>query len=162
MSANQPNQTRPASRRRWPRFLIIAMLVMLMPFVVVATAIAATGTVTVRVHDRSADGVNLVIPVPALLVDVAAFIAPRVIPDEALADVRREMEPFREGLVAMVDAIEDCPSGTLVHVQSAGDDVLVTKSRGRFRVQVDSSDVDVDVSVPARFARRALQMVDLM
>lgn len=162
MSANQPNHTRPASRSRWPRFLLIATLVMLMPFAIVATAIAATGTVTVRVHDHSADGVNLVIPVPALLVDVAAFVVPRVIPEDALADVRHELAPYREGLVAMVDAIEDCPSGTLVHVQSADNDVRVTKSRGRFRVRVDSSDVDVDVSVPARFARRALQMVDLI
>jgi hypothetical protein len=138
------------------------MLVVVMPFALVATAIAATGTVTVRVHDRSADGVNLVIPVPALLIDLAAFVVPRVIPDDALDEVRQELAPYREGLIAIVNAIEDCPSGTLVHFESADESVLVSKKGSRFHVSVDSSDLDVDVSVPARFARRALQMVDLM
>lgn len=162
MSNHRHHRHEQPKRRRWGRIFFVAFLVMLMPFVLVATTIAATGTVTVRVHDKSPDGVNLVIPVPALLIDAAAFIVPRVIPDEELADIRREMAPYRASLSETVRALEDCPSGTLVRVDSGPDRVVVEKSRNRFRVRVTGPDVNVDVSVPSRLARRALQMVDIL
>lgn len=162
MSATGPRPVQPAARRRWPRIMLIALLVALMPFVLVATTIAATGTVTVRIHERSTHGMHLVVPVPALLVDLAALLVPRFIPDDALDDLRREAAPYRKGLASMVEAIEDCPSGTLVRVQTAGERVLVSKVRSRFRVAVDLQDLEVRVSAPARLARRALQMVGLI
>lgn len=162
MSTAPSSHPQPAPERRWSRFFLIAFLVMLTPFVVVATTIAATGTVTVRVQDHTPGGWNVFVPVPALLVDVAAMIVPRFIPDEELADVRREMAPYREGLAELVRSLEDCPSGTLVRVESGRDRVVVEKQRNRLRVRVTGPEVNVDVSVPARLARRALEMVDLI
>lgn len=157
-----PNRHRASTpKRRWGRIFLIAFLVMLTPFVLVATAIAATGTVTVRVQEHT-NGLNLFVPVPALLIDAAAFVVPMVLPKDELADVRREIAPYRRGLIEMIDALEDCPSGTLVRVETSGERVVVEKARNRFRVRVSAPDVNVDVSVPARLARRALQMVDLI
>ncbi|RMH16073.1 MAG: hypothetical protein D6696_19080 [Acidobacteria bacterium] len=159
MSTTTPRPPRPA--RRWLRFLAIVTLIALLPFVVVGTTIAATGTVTVQVHERT-EGVHLWLPVPALLFDVAAFVAPRLIPEQELASVHAELEPWRPALVEAVRALEDCPSGLLVEVVTASEHVRVSKDGRSFRVSVESPDVDVKVAVPARIARRALQALDLM
>ncbi len=159
-----PSSTPVPKRRhgRFTRFVAIAMVLMIMPFFLVATAIAATGTVTVRYHDRSESGVNLTIPVPALLFDIAAFVAPRLIPDDALDEIREELEPWQPALVEAANALNDCPSGVLVDFRDHEEHVVVSKQRGRYSVKVDNPDVNIQVSVPSRIMRRALQAVDLL
>lgn len=153
----------PSKRRgRFTRFVAISLVLLLMPVFLVATAIAATGTVTVRVQDHSPSGMNLIIPVPALLFDVAAFVAPRLIPEDALMDIRDELAPWRPALVEAANALEDCPTGILVDVRNRDEHVVVRKMRGRYRVNVNSTDLDLQVSVPSRIMRRALQAVDLL
>ncbi len=152
--------TSPPSRRRpFTRWVTFALLVFLMPVFAFATAVAATGTVTVSVHEPGADGVHLYIPVPALLIDVAIFAAPRLMPEEALAEARAEIEPFRAGLEALAEELESCPSGVLVDVQTPDEHIRVTKSWRSFEVEVDSEDADVRVSVPARLASRVLDVL---
>lgn len=146
-------------RRPWTRYVAIALLVVLMPVFAFATAVAATGTVTVRVHDRGGDGVRLYLPVPALLVDLAVFAAPRLVPDEALAEARREIEPFRDGLEALAEEIESCPQGVLVDVRTDDEHIRVVKGWRSFEVTVDSEDLDLEVSVPARLAGRLLDVL---
>ncbi len=150
------NQPRKMPFRRYVAF---ALLVFLMPIFAFATAVAATGTVTVRVQEQGDDGVNLYIPVPALLIDLAVLVAPHAMPDDALAEIRAEIAPFREGLEALAEEFETCPSGVLVDVQTPGEHVRITKSWRSFEVEVDSEDAEVRVSVPARLASRLLDVI---
>ncbi len=145
--------------RPWTRYVAIALLVLLMPVFAFAAAVAATGTVTVSVHDRGDDGVRLYLPVPALLVDLVVFAAPRLVPDDALAEARREIEPFRDGLEVLAEEVERCPQGVLVDVRTADEHIRVVKGWRSFEVTVDSEDVDVRVSVPARLAGRVLDVL---
>ena len=94
-----------------------------------------------------------------LLVDLAVFVAPRVLPDEALAEARREIDPFRDGLEALAEEIEHCPQGVLVDVHTGDEHIRVVKGWRSFEVTVDSEDVDVHVSVPARLAGRVLDVL---
>ena len=147
----QPNRTR--------RYIAIALIVLLMPFFVLGSAVAATGTVTVQVQETGPDGVKLWIPVPALLIDVALLLAPAVIPDDALDEARREIEPYRDSLEALAEEIRTMPAGVLVDVQTGDEHVRVTKTWRSFQVAVDSPDADIQVSVPARFLSRALEIL---
>ncbi len=144
--------------RPFKRYLALALALFLMPVFAFATAVAATGTVTVSVHERG-DGVRLYLPLPALLVDLAVFAAPHVLPGDALADVRREIAPYREGLERLAEELESCPRGVLVDVRTPHEHVRVTKGWRSFEVAVDSEDADVRVSVPARLVGRVLDVL---
>ena len=144
---------------RFTRFVVIALVVLMLPFFVLGTAIAATGTVTVKVADTGPDMPNLYIPVPALLFDAALFLAPRMIPDEALADARREIEPYREHIELLADELAGMPSGVLVEVESGDEQVRITKSWRSYHITGDSPDADIQVSVPARLLSRALDIL---
>jgi hypothetical protein len=149
--------TRP--RSRFSRFVAIALVIFFLPIFALATTVAATGVVTVEVHEQGADGVDLYIPVPALLFDVAVWAAPKVIPPEELADMRREVAPYRNGLEALAAELEKCPSGVLVEVESPGEHVRIVKTKRSFEIEVRSPDANVSVSVPARLLGRALDLV---
>ncbi len=153
--------TPPAGRRPscFARYVAFALLVFLMPVFAFATAVVATGTVTVSVQERGDDGVHLYIPVPALLIDLAVAIAPLVMPDDVLAEARAEIAPFREGLEAVVQELENCPSGVLVEVSTPTEHVRVAKTWRSFEVEVDSDDADIRVKVPARLASRVLDVL---
>ena len=145
--------------RPYTRYVAFALLVFVMPVFVFATAVAATGTVTVSVHERGDDGVRLYLPIPALLVDLAVLVAPLVMPDDALAEARQEIAPFRDGLELLAGELEDCPRGVLVDVRTADEHIRVTRGWRSFEVEVDSEDADVRVSVPARLASRLLDVL---
>ena len=155
----QPLHRPPARRpRRFTRYVAIALAVLLMPIFAFATAVAATGTVTVRVHER-ADGVHLYLPVPALLIDLAVLAAPRLLPAGALAEARAEIAPYRDGLEALIEELENCPAGVLVEVDTPTEHVRIAKTWRSFEIEVDSHDADVRVSVPARLASRVLDVL---
>lgn len=144
-------------RRNFSRFATIALILFFAPIFVFGATIAVTGLVTVDV--RTADGPNVYVPVPALLFDIAIFLAPLVLPDDALADARREVAPYKESLDLIADELRDCPSGTLVEVKGRDEHVKVTKSWRSFEVKVDTEDTYVDVQVPARLMSRALDVL---
>lgn len=141
------------------RYVAFALLLILMPIFAFATAVAATGTVTVSVQERGAGGMRLYVPVPALLLDFAVFAAPRVMPHDALAEVRREIAPFRAGLETLAEEIETCPRGVLVDVRTPDEHIRVTKGWRSFDIEVDSDDADVRVSIPSRLASRVLDVL---
>lgn len=145
-----------AQKSRLSRYLTIALIVFLTPIFVFGATVAITGFVTVEVYEE--DGVNLYVPVPALLFDLAIFAAPLVMPDDALADARRELEPYREALETVADELEDCPSGVLVDYQGRNERVQVSKTWRSFKVDVDTEDTDVHVKMPARLMSRALDV----
>lgn len=147
-----------AQRSRLSRYLTIALILFFTPIFVFGATIALTGFVTVEVHDKN-EGVNLYIPFPAIFFDLAVLVAPMVVPDDALADARREIAPYQEAIESLVEELEDIPSGVLVEVESPDAHVQVSKSWRSFKVDVQSDDADVKVKVPARLMSRALDVL---
>ena len=147
-----------ARRSRLSRYLTIALILFFTPIFVFGATIALTGFVTVEVHDRN-EGVNLYIPFPAILIDLALFAAPMVVPDDALDDARREIAPYQDAIESFVEELEDIPSGVLVEFESDEEHVQVSKSWGSFKVDVQSPDTDVKVKVPARLMSKALDVL---
>ena len=127
--------------------------------VALAASVVSDGMIQIRVTEHTPDGVDLYIPVPAAVVNWALSLAPMVIPAEELAEIRREMAPFRDALGEVADEIENMPSTVLVKVETDHERVEVVKDGGSFDITVDSSDADVEVSVPAHLISR---VVDLM
>lgn len=146
-----------AQQSRLSRYLTIALILFLTPIFVFGATVAVTGFVTVEVYEE--EGVNLYLPVPAILFDLAVFVAPMVVPDDALAEARREIEPYREALETLADELRDCPSGVLVDYQGRNERVQVSKSWRSFKVDVDTEDTDVHVKMPARLMSRALDVL---
>ncbi len=149
---------RPGSRP-FTRFVAITLIVLLTPVFTLAATVAATGTVTVRVHERGPDGVRLTIPLPALLFDAALGLAPLVIPEDELAEMRRQIAPYREGLEALAAELEKMPAGVLADIHSDGEHVRITKTWRSFEIDVESDDADVHVAMPARFLSRVLDVL---
>lgn len=145
-----------AQQSRLSRYLTIALIVLVTPIFVFGATLAVTGFVTVEVYEEG--GTNLYIPVPALLFDLAIFVAPMVIPEDDLADARREIAPYRDALETLAEGLEDCPSGVLVDFRGKDERVQVSKTWRSFKVDVDSDGTEVHVKVPARLASRALDV----
>jgi len=159
MSPQETTSRSTPRRRPLVRYLAIGLILMVSPIFVLAATVAATGTVTVKVAEKSADGVDLYLPLPAIAFDAALFAAPLFLPEDALADARKELAPYREALQALGRELAGLPSGVLVEVESDGDHVEVRKTWRSFEIRVDADDADVFVSVPARFASRLLTLI---
>jgi hypothetical protein len=153
------HRTETRRRRPFTRYVAFALIVLMTPIFALATAVAVTGTVTVSVHEKGPDGTRIYVPVPALLLDAAVALAPMVIPDEDLAEARREIAPYRDSLAALAAELEDMPAGVLVEVESRDEHVLITKTWRSFEISVESADTDVQVSVPARLLSRVLDVL---
>lgn len=126
----------------------------------VASGMVDPGFATVRVHEKS-EGFSLYIPVPAALLNAGISTAAVSGAFDQIDPLPPEAAKYAGVARAMLAELIDGPDATLVEVRDGRDHVVVAKRRGRFIVQVRSPDVDVDVSVPARLALRALDvMVD--
>jgi hypothetical protein len=145
-------------RRPFVRYVAVALLILFTPIFVLGATVAATGTIMVEVHEHQ-DGVNLFVPVPALLVDLAVMAAPHIIPPEELADMRREIAPWRDTIESIAEQLEDCPDTVLVEVKSRDENVRITKKNRSFYIAVDSLDANVNVTIPARLLSRALDVL---
>ncbi len=141
------------------RLFVIAVVLMVMPFFVLAATIAVTGTVTVKVAEHGPDGMNLYLPVPALLIDVATWAFPKMIPEDELRDAREELGPYLPALEEVAREIKTCPDGVLIKVEGGDEDMRVIKDGRSFRFEIESEDADIRVSMPARLVTRALAVL---
>ena len=119
------------------------------------------GVATVSVVERS-EGVRVHLPVPMALVHAAAATTEVFFLDEVLDEIEIEtggqFGKIVPQVVAMLEVLEDVPNGTtFVEVQDGNDHVLVSKVRGKFRVEVESPDLSVKVSVPTRSVKRVVR-----
>lgn len=147
-----------ARNSRLSRYLTIALIIFFTPIFVFGATIALTGFVTVEVHDKN-EGIDVYVPVPAILFDLAILVAPLVIPDDALDEARREIGPYQEAIEAFAEELVDMPSGVLVEFESKDEHVLITKTWRSFKIDVRSADADVKVKMPARLLSRALDIL---
>ncbi|RPJ58401.1 MAG: hypothetical protein EHM23_17705 [Acidobacteria bacterium] len=121
-----------------------------------ATVLYQTGIVYVEVEEKRPDGHHLYIPVPVVL----AHAAVACVPDKELKDVRAEMAPRKELIVAACDAISDCPDGAFVEYKNGDEEhVTVTKRGNYLLVDVDSKCEKVKVRLPIWSVRNLVTQV---
>jgi hypothetical protein len=123
-----------------------------------AMAIVRDGMVSVRIQDHD-EGMTLSFPLPGVVVEAGAAVAPMVIPDEDLIEMRAEIGQWGDLVLAMAEELEELPDVTLVDVHDGDEHVRVVKDGGDLRVMVESDDVDVAVTIPARAMRRSLEHI---
>lgn len=118
--------------------------------VALAATVAATGLVTVQIEERGPEGVRLLVPVPAVLLDLGLGIATLAAPADELRQLRAEAAPFQPALEAIARGIEECPDAVLVDVVTDRESVRVTKRGNTLVIDVDAEDAEVRVALPAR------------
>ena len=121
--------------------------------IVGAGAYLVTGGI--MVCDVETPEVNLTIPVPTRLADMAFLVARVALPDEDREEIRREIGPFLPFIDELFGGLADIDNGTtLVSVETGQETVLIEKRLGKFLIDVDAEDAKVRVSIPARSLRR--------
>ncbi len=121
--------------------------------IVGAGAYLVTGGI--MVCDVETPEVNLTIPVPTRLADMAFLVARVALPDEDREEIRREIGSFLPFIDELVGGLADIDNGTtLVSVETGQETVLIEKRLGKFLIDVDAEDAKIRVSIPARSLRR--------
>ena len=116
--------------------------------------VAGTGVVVVDV--RQADGPRIVVPVPLLLAQVAATMAPARATEHALRGMERAQRflPVAEEVVA---AIAEAPDAELVSVDDGNEHVRITKVGDQLQVRVEDGREHVAVNVPISMVEQTLR-----
>lgn len=112
------------------------------------------GVLSVRVDNPA--GPDLSLPVPLAVVDVA-MAAGGVTLEHVPAEIALEIREYAPMLRELVEVIEDCPDVVFVEVEDRGDEVRISKRKGRLFVEVRErgpGGVDVEVSMPVRSVAR--------
>jgi hypothetical protein len=110
-----------------------------------ATVVFQTGILYVEVQEKKPDGHHLYIPVPVVL----AHAAVACVPDKELREVRAELTPRKDLIVAACNAFSDCPDGAFVEYTNGNQEHVTVAKRGRYlTVDVNSRDEKVKVRVP--------------
>jgi hypothetical protein len=116
--------------------------------------VAGTGVVVVDV--READGPHIVIPVPLVLADVAARLAPADSTRHAMRQLERARRylPVAEEIVA---AVAEAPDAELVSVDDGDEHVRIGKVGSELRIRVDGPRENVSVNVPIEALQETLR-----
>jgi hypothetical protein len=134
--------------------LKIAVILASIPMVLLAM-VAGTGLVVVDV--KPSDGPHLVLPIPLLLAETAARLAPNASAhmqiDRHLDQVRRFLPAAEEAL----DALAQSPDGNLVEVDDNDEHVRIGKRGDVLEVRVEGPRENVSVNVPIEVAREAVR-----
>ena len=124
----------------------------------VAGTIAATGLVTVNVHDKT-DGTHIYLPVPAVALYLGMDLLPLVMDDSDLAEMRRDVGDWGPFMAATLRGLADCPDGVLVDIRDREETVRIVKEGRSFEIRIRNHNESVDISVPARMLSKAARLV---
>jgi hypothetical protein len=125
----------------------------------VGTALAGTGIIcsegmiTVNVVERQPEKHHVFVVVPAMLVPIGMHFVPR----EHLAESASEIQPWMPTIRAALDELRDSEDITFVEVNSAEQNVRVSKDGGSIVVDVNDAAETVHVSTPIRAMRSAIE-----
>jgi len=108
------------------------------------------GVATVEV--RESDGTYVYVPVPVVLVSLAL----NFIPAEELRNAGPEIAQFGPVASAVLQGLDECPDGVLVHVEDREETVDISKQNGRLIIQVDGRSEKVNVRLPLQGTSRIL------
>ena len=122
--------------------------------VVLGVVVAATGVMVVDV--KKSDGTRLVVPMPLLLVQAAAPLAPT---QAAAAGIERQVARVRRYLPVaeeVLAAVALSPDSDLARVDEGDEHVRVRKVGDSLHIRIESLRENVELKVPFELARRAL------
>jgi len=129
--------------------------------IALAATVMTSGVVTVRVDQPGPDGVDLYLPVPAVLIDLGLGIAQIAMPAEEIARVRADIAPYQPMLRTLAQELERCPDAVLVDMVSDQESVQVTKKDRTFLVVVDAEDAHVRIAFPDRTVAKVARFLEL-
>ncbi len=121
-------------------------------FTLAGAAFISAGTVYISVEQRGEEGINLTLPVPVNLASMALSF----VPEEELADIRAELEPWMPVIEAVLSELERCPDGPLVEVEGRNETVSIVKRGRKIIIDVETRDESVHVSIPIRGVGRLI------
>lgn len=152
-----------AQRVLWITVGIAAVLVVgaFSAAAMVTVSLHRGGFVRVSVDHRGDDPVSFDLLVPTPFVGGAVSVAGLAMPDEARADLHRQLDEISPLLHAVAAGLEDCPDAVLIEVEDGTDHVRIAKEGGRLIVQVRSEEDDVDVEVPLALFTHTLRSLQV-
>lgn len=105
--------------------------------------------------DVQTEEVDVFVPVPLRVADVALGVAEWAAPEIELSSTERaQFEEYRPLIDEIVSAVGSLPEGELVRVEDGDQLVRIEQRNGYLRVLVDSPEARVKVSLPQRGAKR--------
>ena len=121
-----------------------------------AGVVAGTGVVVVDV--RQGDGTRIVVPVPLLLAETAAHLAPANATRQAMKNMEQAKRylPVAEEVMA---AIAEAPDAELVSVDDGSEHVRINKVGNELQIRVTSRREKVSVNVPIDMVQETLRKV---
>lgn len=108
------------------------------------------GIATVEVQES--DGTYIYLPVPIVLVSLAL----NFVPAEELRNAGPEIARFGPVASAVLQGLDECPDGVLVHVEDRDERVDISKQDGRLVIRVDGRSEKVNVKLPLQGTSRIL------
>src|SRR5260221_2658022 len=122
---------------------------------VAGAAVSSEGFISIKVHEKQADGTHLSLIVPAALIPAALHFVPR----EHLRGAPENLRQYLPIIDAAIHALEDTPDGVFVEVSEPGEHVVVQKRGSSIVVDVNDHDDIVHVSVPLRAAQASIHQI---
>lgn len=110
--------------------------------------VGATGVLVVDVRESGPDGHHFIVPVPLLLAQAAAGLAPHAGREVDLPQLS-EYLPMAQ---AAIEGLSGAPDGELVRVEERDEIVLITKVGSTLQVRVNGRNEEVSVNVPLSMA----------
>lgn len=124
----------------------------------VAGTIAATGLVTVDVHDKT-EGTHIYLPVPAAAIYLGMGLLPVLAGDDELYELREDLGEWGPFVAATLEGLDDCPDGVLVDVRDGAETVRIVKQGRSLEIRVRNPRESVEISVPTRLFSRMARLV---
>jgi hypothetical protein len=138
--------------RRKPRTLFVILfglpLLLITPLVLVGSSVYHSGTIEVRVVDKTGEGCCVGAHVPAVVVPLALRLAPGHVLDEIRGELDEEAIMGLEIARAVLEELSRAPDGVLIDVRTRTELVAIEKRDGKLRVYVDTPDEVVQASIP--------------
>lgn len=132
--------------------------VTVLPMLLVGGVVANSSIMLVQVHEPH-EGLNITVPVPLALAQLATVFAP----DELKRlELPREAVQYLPYLSRFVDELEQLPDVLLVEVEDRSDHVKIYKREGVLRVEVrEDRGATVDVNIPLATVRGIVDAIDV-
>jgi hypothetical protein len=106
--------------------------------------LCSEGFVNVKVLEKEPRGVHIHVIAPAMLAPIAVYL----VPQRALANAARQIQPNMPAIRAALEGLRDSDDVVFVEVNEPSEHVQVAKSGRSIVVDVDDADETVHVSAP--------------
>lgn len=107
------------------------------------------GVIRVDVDEKGEQGSHVHFWVPATVIPIGMYFAPR----HALDDAARQVRPYLPALKALAREMEKYPDAELVNVDDATEHVRVSTVHGKLQIDVVDESEQVHVAVPVAAIR---------